>query len=67
MDYPLILKWSHKRTGAIACWLGSAINKSNNNKNMVIYCPDDDDNSVFAMDEIDFLLRFEPYERESAT
>lgn len=55
----------HRKTGAIACWLGSAMNKSNNNEMMVVYCPDDDDNSMFVMNENDFFIRFKPYEQNT--
>jgi hypothetical protein len=58
------LKWRHKKTGYIACWMGTAINKSDNNRLMVVYCPEDD-GDMYAMNEIDFLQRFEPNEIQS--
>lgn len=45
--------------------MGSAVNKSSNNELMVVYCPDDDDNSMFVMNENDFFIRFEPYEQDT--
>ena len=59
--------WRNKKTGNVYILLAYAIDTTNerNGLPVVIYCPDDDGNTVEVMEESEFMKEFELIKKES--
>lgn len=52
--------YKNKKTGTLYRYLATAANESNNEM-VVVYCPCDDEHSVYVRDEAEFYEKFELY------
>ena len=55
------MKYRNKKTGDIYIRLANGIDATNSRYGLpvIIYCPDDNGNSIFARDEKEFFEKFE--------
>lgn len=53
----------HKKTGRRYRWLAMAVNCTNGDERtlMAVYCPDDDEHTIYVREESEFFEKFEPY------
>lgn len=63
---PIIYR--HKRTARRYRWLAAGIDCTNSRDGLtvVIYCPDDDEHTLFVRDQAEFYAKFEPVGADDA-
>ena len=59
--------YKNKKTGKTYMLLAHAIDSTNerNGLSVIIYCPDDDGNSIYVREESEFMEKFELINKES--
>ena len=58
------MKFKNKKTGGIYRLLAHAIDSTNQRDGLtvIVYCPDDNEHSIFVREEKEFFSKFEPME-----
>ena len=55
-----MLKYRHKKTGKIYRWLAAGTDCTDNvNRSVAIYCPDDNEHTIFVRERSEFEEKFE--------
>jgi len=54
-----MLRHRHKKTGDIYLLLAHATDKTNNDKLVAVYCPDDNEHCIYVRELEDFENKFE--------
>ena len=59
--------WINKKTGDIHILLAYAIDTTNERTGLpvIVYCPDDDGNTIYVREESEFMEEFELIKKES--
>lgn len=55
------MKYRHKKTGRIYRWLAVGVDTTNSRdgRSVVVYCPDDNEHSIFVRETDEFHAKFE--------
>ena len=55
-------RWSNNKTGKVYRWLAAGIDSTNarDGTPVVVYCPDDDERTIYVREQSEFESKFSP-------